>query len=323
LHFSKTWFALTPPAAPLSQGRGVGGEGWIHGFKNRIWDDQHFFGYMQQNRENLEGEPVEGPALTIEQAIANLQGDDRGLRYYAAWWLGRFRVREAGVVEALIAALTDESDRTPDGGYPLRRNAARALGKLKDPQAVPALIDCLDCDDFYVREAAAESLGMLGDPVAIPHLMKLLAGGMAAAMPIPGCPHLPQPYDGAIEALGTLKATEAVELIEPFLEHPVDLVQYAASRAMYQLTQKAVYGDRLIAALEGNKLQLRRAALSDLGAVGYLPAADAVAQTLAENSLKLIALKGILEYQVRNNSPDPSSVSDAAIHVMNLMDSLL
>jgi hypothetical protein len=27
---------LEPPA-PLSRGRGDGGEGWIHGFKHRIW----------------------------------------------------------------------------------------------------------------------------------------------------------------------------------------------------------------------------------------------------------------------------------------------
>jgi phycocyanobilin lyase alpha subunit len=279
---------------------------------------------MQQERtEDWGKEPGDGPALTVEQAIANLQGDDRGLRYYAAWWLGRFRVKETAAIAALIAALEDDSDRTPDGGYPLRRNAARALGKLQDRRAVPALLNCLECEDFYVRESAAEALGMLGDPVCIPKLIELLRGGMTAAMPVPGSPHLAQPYDAVIEALGTLNAKEGVESIEPFLEHPVDLVQYAAARAMYQLTQKPIYGDRLIAALEGNKLQLRRAALSDLGAVGYLPAAEAVAQTLAENSLKLIALKGILEYQVRNNSPEPSSLSDAVIHVMNLMDSLL
>jgi hypothetical protein len=33
----------------------------------------------------------------------------------------------------------------------------------------------------------------------------------------------------------------------------------------------------------------------DLGAIGYLPAASAIADTLAENSLKLISLKGLLE----------------------------
>lgn len=262
-------------------------------------------------------------SLTVEQAIANLQGSDQGLRYYAAWWLGKFRVRESAAIDALIAALEDETDRTPEGGYPLRRNAARALGKLGDLRAVPGLIRCLDCSDFYVREAAAQSLGMLGDPTCIPSLMQLLEGGIADAIPIPGCPHLAQPYAAVIEALGSLRAKEAIELIQPFLEHPIDLIQYGAARAMYQLTQEPIYGDRLIRALNGEKLQLRRAALSDLGAMGYLPAAEAIAQTLAENSLKLIALKGILEQHLEVANSKAPSLSDAAVQIMNLMDSLL
>jgi phycocyanobilin lyase alpha subunit len=65
--------------------------------------------------------------LTVEQAIANLQSEDLGLRFYAAWWLGRFRVSDPAAVDALIRALDDDADRTEAGGYPLRRNAARAL----------------------------------------------------------------------------------------------------------------------------------------------------------------------------------------------------
>jgi phycocyanobilin lyase subunit alpha len=220
----------------------------------------------------------------------------------------------------LIATLTDESDRTPDGGYPLRRNAAKALGKLGDQRAVLPLIECLSCSDYYVRESAAQALGKLGDRTAITPLMQLLAGGVAAAQPIPGCPHLTQPYDATIEALGRLDATAAIALIQPFLAHPMALVQYAAARAMYQLTGQAAYGDRLITALAGDKLQLRRAVLADLGAIGYLPAAGAIAQTLAENSLKLIALKGLLETQVTLTG---TPLSPGAVQVMTLMDQLL
>jgi phycocyanobilin lyase subunit alpha len=259
--------------------------------------------------------------LTVEQAIANLSGADYGDRYYAAWWLGRFRIRTPQAVDALIATLSDESDRTPEGGYPLRRNSARALGKLGDSRAVPALIECLACADYYVREAAAQSLGALGDRSCIPDLIALLEGGVAAALPIPNCPHLAQPYDAVLEALGALGAREAVSVIEPFLEHPTELVQYAAARAMYQLTGDVAYGDRLIAALAGDKLQLRRAALADIGAIGYLKAAEPVAQTLAENSLKLIALKGILEHQLAGT--EPLMLSEEAIQVMQLMDGLL
>ncbi|MCC5630373.1 HEAT repeat domain-containing protein [Nostoc sphaeroides CHAB 2801] len=281
---------------------------------------------MNPSLENIKDLSVtddnaDGGSLTVEQALANLESADLGLRFYAAWWLGRFRISEPAAVTALIKALEDEADRTPEGGYPLRRNAARALGKLGDRQAVSPLIGCLDCSDFYVREAAAQSLEMLGDPVCIPALIKLLAVGLQGEQLISKQPDLSQPYDAILEALGTLRVTEFAPMVKAFLEHPIELVQYSAARAMYQLTQEPVYGERLVKALGGEKLQLRRAVLADLGAIGYLPAADAIAQTLAENSLKLISLKGLLEHQV--NHITPSTFSEGAIKVMNLMDSLL
>jgi phycocyanobilin lyase subunit alpha len=166
-----------------------------------------------------------GEPLTISQAIENLNGEDLGLRVYAAWWLGKFRVNEPGVVAGLIVALTDEADRTPEGGYPLRRNAARALGKLADLQAVPALIECLGCDDFYVREAAAQSLEMLGDPSCIPQLTQILDPVVQDGKLTSQGQDFAQPYDSILEALGTLGATAAVPLIQPFLEHPIPRVE--------------------------------------------------------------------------------------------------
>jgi phycocyanobilin lyase alpha subunit len=264
---------------------------------------------------------AEGESLTVEQAIANLHSQDYSLRYYAAWWIGRFRVKEPAAIAALIAALQEESEQTKIGDYSLLRNAARALGKLGDKQALPALIRCLECADYYVREAAAQALEMLGEIDSIGPLMKLLDGGSAAAVRVPGKSHLVQPYDSVIEALGTLQATEAIPLISPFLEHSVERVQYAAARAMYQLTGERVYGERLVSALKGDNLQLRRSALMDLGAIGYLPGAQAISETLAENSIKLIALKGVLEHHL--NQQESLSLSDDAIRVMDLMDSLL
>jgi len=264
---------------------------------------------------------AEGESLTVEQAIANLHSQDYSLRYYAAWWIGRFRVKEPAAIAALIAALQEESEQTKIGDYSLLRNAARALGKLGDKQALPALIGCLECADYYVREAAAQALEMLGEIDSIGPLMKLLDGGSVAAVRVPGKSHLVQPYDSVIEALGTLQATEAIPLISPFLEHSVERVQYAAARAMYQLTGERVYGERLVSALKGDNLQLRRSALMDLGAIGYLPGAQAISETLAENSIKLIALKGVLEHHL--NQQESLSLSDEAIQVMNLMDSLL
>jgi phycocyanobilin lyase subunit alpha len=264
----------------------------------------------------------EAEQLTLEQAIANLnQREDLGARYYAAWWLGKFRINDQLAIAALLTALEDEQDRAPDGGYPLRRNAARALGKLGDKQAVEPLIRCLEFPDYYVREAAAQALESLEDQRCVPTLIKLLDGGVAQATRVAGKPHLVQPYEAVIEALGTLGATVAIDFIEPFTQHSTEKVKYAAARAMYQLTKQEQYGEMLIQALSGDDLQLRRSALMDLGAVGYLKAGQAIADTLAENSMKLIALKGLLETDLKSSKD--SAISPESINIMNLMDSLL
>jgi phycocyanobilin lyase subunit alpha len=274
-------------------------------------------------------EPQFAQPLTLEEAIANLKGSDPGLRFYAAWWFGKFKVNHPEATALLIEALNDERDRTEEGGYPLRRNAARALGKIKATDAVPALIEALSCSDYYVVEGAAQSLEILGDIRAIDPLVHSLekglrigeASGDARFQLAPDQPDLSQPYDAILEALGTLAATAFVQHFEVFLHHPTPRIQYAAARALYQVTGKRQYGDRLITALQGPDLQLRRAALMDVGAIGYFPAAEAIANTLAENSLKLIAMKGVLEFQLRRQPTGP--LTPEAIQVMDLMDSML
>lgn len=273
---------------------------------------------------NVEPEEIQyAQPLTVDQAIAHLKGEDGSLRFYAAWWFGKFKVVTPEIVKLLIAALSDEDDRTPEGGYPLRRNAARALGKLGDRAAVEALIGALDCSDYYVREGAAQSLEMLNDERAIGPLVSLLDHGLMAdsCELIAEQPDASEPYDSVLEALGTLKAIECQAKVEAFLKHPTPRIQYAAARAMYQLTGEERYGDRLILALTGPDLQLRRAALMDVGAIGYLPAAETIAMTLAENSVKLISMKGLLEFQVRNNPEGARSAG--AVRVMDLMDGML
>ena len=263
--------------------------------------------------------------LTVAQAIANLQGSDLGARVYAAWWLGRFRVDIPEAIDGLIAALNDEDDRTDAGGYPLRRTAARALGKLGQSRAVPALMRELACSDFYVREAAAQALELLKEPYCIPRLIVLLQDQIPGTLPASEPPYLNQPFDAILEALGTLGAMTAMPLIPPFLDHEVPRVQFAAARALYQLTPDAQvasqYAERLVTALAHEDLQVRRVALPDLGAIGYLPAAEAIANTLEANSLKLIALKGLLEKQLELTTPP--DLTSGAIEVMTLMDDLL
>ncbi|CDN11144.1 Phycocyanobilin lyase alpha subunit [Richelia intracellularis] len=150
---------------------------------------------------------------------------------------------------------------------------------------------------------AAQSLEMLGDIQGFASLTDLLQIGLQGEQLIPDQPDFSQPYDAILDALATLKDQDCISLIMPFLDHPFERIQYSAARALYQLTRQDIYGERLIEALRGDDLQLRRAALADIGAIGYLPGAEEIAETLAENSLKLIALKGLFENTV---DKDPS-----------------
>ncbi|MEN9217206.1 MAG: HEAT repeat domain-containing protein [Gloeomargarita sp. HHBFW_bins_162] len=255
--------------------------------------------------------------MTVEDAIAQLQSPDLSQRYYAAWWLGRFRVQAA--VPALIAALQDESDRTELGGYPLRRNAARALGQIGDPQAIPGLISCLRVADWQLRAAAATALGWLGATEAIPDLVGLLtAVGEPSAL---GTESLPQPYPAILLALGRLNAQSAVAEIQPFLEHPLPRVKSAALCAMYLLTQDTDYIEQLLNLIRRAETRLQRVLLGDLGETGYLPVAVAMAQAQAEPSFKLMGLHRLLS-QWLTTQPQPPDWT-AAGGVFHLMDQLL
>src|SRR5881392_2883487 len=76
------------------------------------------------------------------------------------------------VVRALIARLKDENAG-------VRGAAARSLGRLGDPRAVPPLIDVLADSDGEVRSAAVEALADLGDPRAIGPIAGLLKDPVA------------------------------------------------------------------------------------------------------------------------------------------------
>ena len=135
-----------------------------------------------------------------------------------------------------------------------------------------------------------------------------------------GKPNLVQNYNALLEALDSLGDRTIMPATEPFLNHTVPQVKNAAARAMYQLTGEGHYTQPLLDTLKCDDLQLRRSALLDLGEVGYLPAAAAIAETLAENSIKLISLKGLLEKEIDQSD---TLCSAEAREVMRLMDSLL
>jgi len=108
-----------------------------------------------------------------------------------------------------------------------------------------------------------------------------------------------------------------LELTGTLLGDPRSSVGTGSCRALLQLTGETAWADELLQLLQHPQLQVRRAALMDLGAVGWRPALVPIQRTLAENSLKLIALRGLVE----NGSGSEADSDDEA--VLMAMDALL
>ncbi|MFU8886831.1 MAG: HEAT repeat domain-containing protein [Cyanobacteriota bacterium] len=245
-----------------------------------------------------------GTPITEAEALARLrQADDPSQQYYAAWWLGRMRCQHPDAVPLLIGALRQRRPRDPGAGVEenaVARNAARALGKLGPAgrQAIDDLLAVLDDPDDGLREAAARALGELGAEQAVAPICRLLASGPRQAGAIrEGTPRLMEPCEALLEALGEIGCGSAsvLAVVEPYVDHERPLIRSAAARALLRLSGEARWGELLVALLDHPQLQVRRAALMDLGAAGWRPALEPIRRTLAENSLKLMALKGLVE----------------------------
>lgn len=264
----------------------------------------------------------DGP-IDENEALARLRSEDPSAQYYAAWWLGRNRSRHPEALPLLLAALRQRRPRDPGAGVEenaVARNAARALGKLGDPGAIPELLAALDDEDDGLREAAARALGELEATEAVAALQRRLASGPAGAgASRTDSPRLQEPCEAMLEALGAIGVAEpeVIAVIEPFIGHERPLIRSAACRALLQLSGEPRWAEPLVQLLDHPQLQVRRAALMDLGAVGWRPALEPICRTLAENSLKLIALRGLVEQGEHHDD-------DVAVEtVLSAMDSLL
>ena len=272
--------------------------------------------------------PGNGDPISEEEALRRLRlSDDPSAQYYAAWWLGRNRSTHPDTVPLLQEALRQRRPRDPGAGVEenaVARNAARALGKLGDPAraAIPDLLATLEDDDHGLREAAARALGELRAMEAVEPLRRRLAPGPAVAgAQQPGTPRLQEPCEALLEALGEIGVADppVLAVIEPFVVHERPLIRSAACRALLQLTGESRWGDQLVALLQHQQLQVRRAALMDLGAAGWRQALEPITATLAENSLKLIALRGLVEQP----AAAPGQPDAATVAVLDVMDALL
>ena len=149
---------------------------------------------------------------------------------------------------AVDALLLAAKDKRPE----MRHLACDLLGEIRDPKAVPVLVEALgDKDEFgtSVASAAARALGRCGDRGPIPALVKALES-----------PDRDLRYEAA-RALGILRADEAKAPLRKLLKDAAEtshhyLVRCAAAEALGRLRDRDALED--LGALLADDMQERR-----------------------------------------------------------------
>ena len=121
--------------------------------------------------ENLErvGHLAVGPLKESLADVASLGTRELNGPVMAAQVLGNLRAAEARGVLKQAAKVGTETN--------IRAQATLALGKIGDPDDVPALLTCSRDDAWPVRAQAANALGMIGEVSSIPRLKEMGSDG--------------------------------------------------------------------------------------------------------------------------------------------------
>lgn len=131
---------------------------------------------LNDTRHNVRGRAITECAKRGEAVVPSLarliRGDVR-VRQNAIWALTRI-VGNDGSLETARAAIRQAlSDPDPN----IRQTACRSIATYPDGDATKRLIEMIDEDVAAVRREAAKALGRIGQSTAIPALIKALADG--------------------------------------------------------------------------------------------------------------------------------------------------
>ncbi|GAB1540027.1 hypothetical protein NUACC21_26960 [Scytonema sp. NUACC21] len=191
-----------------------------------------------------------------------MNDEDSDVRSSAARALGE--IKDTQAVTALIYALNDENSF-------VRRIAADALGKIKDIQAVTALIHALNHEDFSVRSSAAIALGKIKDPQAVAVLIHALNDEDSDVR------------SSAARALGEIKDTQAVAVLIHALNDEDSSVRRSAADALGKIKDiQAVAA--LIHALNDEDSDVRSSAARALGKIKDTQAVAALIHALNDEN---------------------------------------
>jgi HEAT repeat protein len=231
-------------------------------------------------------------------------------------------------------------------GYHDLPQAVRALGRIRDERAVPLLIGILASDHVHAAQEAAEALGYIGDPRAILPLINTFrhhwdgeeketittwqeaSRALAAIGEVAFAPLISALQDrnstvrsGAIDALGQLKDTQAVDPLVRMLQDEDWQVRSDTAEALGNIgDQQAI--EPLIALLTDEDGYVRQRACYALGDIGRIPVFEALISALRDSEPEVrcaavVNLGRMLGMRIPGMDLDPESeIRHAAIEIL-------
>lgn len=219
--------------------------------------------------------------LTEEQCIALLdtppeQAADESERYIAASQLANYPSDAS--IDALIRAVNTTYDSLDN--RITRRKSVETLGKLKTARGLDAIRTCLSDQDRYTVESAVWAVGEIGTENAeiLEEIAQLLTK-----------PN--QTYRVIIHTLVKLDYAAAVDRIRPFMNAEDEPTASAAIATVCRFTRDFSQIDRVLAFLQSDSVNARRACLEDLINSQYYPAIPAIARCPISLMFRLRAVR--------------------------------
>lgn len=228
--------------------------------------------------------------VAVEPLAQALADPSERVRRVAAWVLYNLAIQSGldredmqPAVEPLVRALDDPAEI-------VRFHAAMALGILREPRAVPTLLQALARSDeqSYHYGNSAAYLMQMADPSSVGPLIELLGH------------ESPTVRMNAARALGRLRDPRVVEALTPRLKDADPSVRAAAVRTL-GILQAQVPLESLLALLGDDHANVRESAADALGRLGKPQAADELAKLAgdAEPHVRVAAAVAL----VRMNDP--------------------
>lgn len=231
--------------------------------------------------------------LTEDRAIAllkqplNTEGATSE-RYVGAAHLVNFPTERA--IKALIEAVADLDPALEN--RIARRKAVESLGRLQAVQALPTLRSCLQDPDPLMVENAVWAIGEIGTEDE--SLIKAIANLLTKSN---------QTYRVIIHTLANFNYLPALEQIKPSIDCEDKSIASAAIAAVARLSGDYSQMEKVVAILQDDDINARRACIQDLIDAEYYPAIAAIAKAPISiafrlRGIRLLAAKGLAARQI-------------------------